>query len=146
VAADQLPAALDRTALDLARLRGGILTLDLAPADLGQLRFEMRINDAGSAVIAIQLADDSVRGLIENAAGSLRDALSREGFNLESFAVSSGMSSPERRENGQNSGFADSSARSVRAEETGDAVSSSSQARASTTQPRPGTRSLSLFA
>jgi hypothetical protein len=146
VTADQLPVALDQTAIDLARLRGGMLTLELAPADLGRLSFEMRIDDSGAAFVAIRLADDTVRALVENAAGALRDSLSREGFKLDSFTVSSGFSSPEQRENSQNQAFAETSNRRVQS--SGSVVGSgdSVQSRASNTQVRPGTSSLSLFA
>jgi flagellar hook-length control protein FliK len=146
VTADQLPVALDQTAIDLARLRGGMLTLELAPADLGRLSFEMRIDDSGAAFVAIQLADDTVRALVENAAGSLRDSLSREGFKLDSFTVSSGFSSPEQRENSQNRAFAETSNRRVQSSDSSVGSSNSVQSRASNIQVRPGTRSLSLFA
>jgi len=146
VATDQLPVALDQTAIDLARLRGGMLTLELAPADLGRLSFEMRIDDSGAAFVAIQLADDTVRALVENAAGALRDSLSREGFKLDSFTVSSGFSSPEQRENSQNRAFAETSNRRVESLDSSVVSSNSVQSRASNTQVRPGTSSLSLFA
>jgi len=144
--ADQLPVALDQTAIDLARLRGGTLTLELAPADLGRLSFEMRIDDSGSAYVAIRLADDTVRALVENAAGALRDSLSREGFKLDSFTVSSGLGSPEQRENGQNQTFAETSNRRVRSSDSSEGSRDSVESRVSNTQVRPGTSSLSLFA
>jgi flagellar hook-length control protein FliK len=144
--ADQLPVALDQTAIDLARLRGGTLTLELAPADLGRLSFEMRIDDSGSAYVAIRLADDTVRALVENAAGALRDSLSREGFKLDSFTVSSGLGSPEQRENGQNQAFAETPNRRMRASDSSEGSRDSVQSRVSNTQVRPGTSSLSLFA
>jgi flagellar hook-length control protein FliK len=146
VTADQLPVALDQTAIDLARLRGGILTLELAPADLGRLSFEMRIDDSGAAYVAIRLADDTVRALVENAAGALRDSLSREGFKLDSFTVSSGLGSPEQRENGQNQTFAETSNRRVRSSDSSEGSRDSVESRVSNTQVRPGTSSLSLFA
>ena len=146
VTADQLPVALDQTAIDLARLRGGMLTLELAPADLGRLSFEMRIDDSGAAFVAIRLADDTVRALVENAAGALRDSLSREGFKLDSFTVSSGFGSPEQRENSQNQTFAETSNRRVQSSGSPGGSSESVQSRASNTQVRPGTSSLSLFA
>jgi flagellar hook-length control protein FliK len=146
VTADQLPVALDQTAIDLARLRGGMLTLELAPADLGRLSFEMRIDDSGAAFVAIKLADDTVRALVENAAGALRDSLSREGFKLDSFTVSSGFSSPEQRENGQNRAFAETSNRRVQSSDSSVDSSNGVQSRVSNTQVRPGTSSLSLFA
>jgi flagellar hook-length control protein FliK len=146
VTADQLPVALDQTAIDLARLRGGMLTLELAPADLGRLSFEMRIDDSGAAFVAIKLADDTVRALVENAAGALRDSLSREGFKLDSFTVSSGFSSPEQRENSQNQTFAETSNRRVQSSDSSVDSSNGVQSRASNTQVRPGTSSLSLFA
>jgi len=146
VTADQLPVALDQTAIDLARLRGGMLTLELAPADLGRLSFEMRIDDSGAAFVAIKLADDTVRALVENAAGALRDSLSREGFKLDSFTVSSGFSSPEQRENSQNRAFAETSNRRVPSSDASVDSSNGVQSRASNTQVRPGTSSLSLFA
>jgi flagellar hook-length control protein FliK len=146
VTADQLPVALDQTAIDLARLRGGMLTLELAPADLGRLSFEMRIDDSGAAFVAIRLADDTVRALVENAAGALRDSLSREGFKLDSFTVSSGFGSPEQRENSQNQGFAETSNRRVQSSDSSVVSRDSVQSRASNTQVRPGTSSLSLFA
>ena len=146
VTADQLPVALDQTAIDLARLRGGILTLELAPADLGRLSFEMRIDESGAAYVAIRLADDTVRALVENAAGALRDSLSREGFKLDSFTVSTGLGSPEQRENGQNQTFAETSNRRVRSSDSSEGSRDSVQSRVSNTQVRPGTSSLSLFA
>jgi flagellar hook-length control protein FliK len=146
VTADQLPVVLDQTAIDLARLRGGMLTLELAPADLGRLSFEMRIDDSGAAFVAIKLADDTVRALVENAAGALRDSLSREGFKLDSFTVSSGFSSPEQRENSQNRDFAETSNRRVQSSDSSVDSSNGVQSRASNTQVRPGTSSLSLFA
>ena len=146
VTADQLPVALDQTAIDLARLRGGMLTLELAPADLGRLSFEMRIDDSGAAYVAIRLADDTVRALVENAAGALRDSLSREGFKLDSFTVSSGLGSPEQRENGQNQAFAETSNRRVRSSDSSEGSRDSVESRVSNTQVRPGTSSLSLFA
>jgi hypothetical protein len=146
VTADQLPVALDQTAIDLARLRGGMLTLELAPADLGRLSFEMRIDDSGAAFVAIRLADDTVRALVENAAGALRDSLSREGFKLDSFTVSSGFGSPEQRENSQNRGFDETSNRRVQSSDSSAGSRDSVQSRASNTQVRPGTSSLSLFA
>ena len=146
VTADRLPVLLDQTAMDLARLRGGMLTLELAPADLGRLSFEMRIDDSGAAFVAIQLADDTVRALVENAAGALRDSLSREGFKLDSFTVSSGFSSPEQRENSQNRDFAETSNRRVQSSDSSVDSSNGVQSRASNTQVRPGTSSLSLFA
>jgi len=146
VTADQLPVALDQTAIDLARLRGGMLTLELAPADLGRLSFEMRIDDSGAAFVAIRLADDTVRALVENAAGALRDSLSREGFKLDSFTVSSGFSSPEQRENSQNQAFSETSNRRVQSSGSSVGSGDSVQSRASNTQVRPGTSSLSLFA
>jgi hypothetical protein len=146
VTADQLPVALDQTAIDLARLRGGMLTLELAPADLGRLSFEMRIDDSGAAFVAIKLADDTVRALVENAAGALRDSLSREGFKLDSFTVSSGFSSPEQRESSQNRAFAETSNRRVPSSDASVDPSNGVQSRASNTQVRPGTSSLSLFA
>jgi len=146
VTADQLPVALDRTAIELARLRGGMLTLELAPADLGRLSFEMRIDDSGAAFVAIRLADDTVRALVENAAGALRDSLSREGFKLDSFTVSSGFASPEQRENSQNQTFAETSNRRVQSPGSSGGSRDGVQSRASNTQVRPGTSSLSLFA
>jgi flagellar hook-length control protein FliK len=146
VTADQLPVALDQTAIDLARLRGGMLTLELAPADLGRLSFEMRIDDSGAAFVAIRLADDTVRALVENAAGALRDSLSREGFKLDSFTVSSGFGSPEQRENSQNQAFAETSNRRVQSSGSSTSPRESVQSRVSNTQVRPGTSSLSLFA
>jgi len=146
VTADQLPVVLDRTAIDLARLRGGMLTLELAPADLGRLSFEMRIDDSGAAFVAIRLADDTVRALVENAAGALRDSLSREGFKLDSFTVSSGFGSPEQRENSQNQTFAETSNRRMQSNGASGGSRDSVQSRASNTQVRPGTSSLSLFA
>jgi len=146
VTTDQLPVALDQTAIDLARLRGGMLTLELAPADLGRLSFEMRIDDSGAAFVAIRLADDTVRALVENAAGALRDSLSREGFKLDSFTVSSGFSSPERQENSQNQTFAETSNRRAQSSDSSGGSRDSVQSRASNTQVRPGTSSLSLFA
>jgi len=146
VTADQLPVALDQTAIDLARLRGGMLTLELAPADLGRLSFEMRIDDSGAAFVAIRLADDTVRALVENAAGALRDSLSREGFKLDSFTVSSGFGSPEQRENSQNQIFAETSNRRMQSNGASGGSRDSVQSRASNTQVRPGTSSLSLFA
>jgi flagellar hook-length control protein FliK len=146
VTADQLPVALDQTAIDLARLRGGMLTLELAPADLGRLSFEMRIDDSGAAFVAIRLADDTVRALVENAAGALRDSLSREGFKLDSFTVSSGFNSPEQRENSQNQTFAETSNRRVQSSGASGGSSERVRSRASNTQVRPGTSSLSLFA
>jgi len=144
--ADQLPVALDQTAIDLARLRGGMLTLELAPADLGRLSFEMRIDDSGAAFVAIRLEDDTVRALVENAAGALRDSLSREGFKLDSFTVSSGFGSPEQRENSQNQAFAETSNRRAQPSGSPEVSSESVRSRASNTQVRPGTSSLSLFA
>jgi hypothetical protein len=146
VTADQLPDALDQTAIDLARLRGGMLTLELAPADLGRLRFEMRIDDSGAAYVAIRLADDTVRALVENAAGALRDSLSRQGFKLDSFTVSSGFGSPEQQENSQNQTFADTSDRGQRSVGAFVVPAERGQPRASNNQVRPGTSSLSLFA
>jgi flagellar hook-length control protein FliK len=146
VTADQLPVVLDQTAIDLARLRGGMLTLELAPADLGRLSFEMRIDDSGAAFVAIRLEDDTVRALVENAAGALRDSLSREGLKLDSFTVSSGFSSPERRENGQNQTFAETSNHRVQSSDSSKGSLDSAQSRVSNTQVRPGTSSLSLFA
>jgi len=146
VTADQLPVVLDQTAIDLARLRGGMLTLELAPADLGRLSFEMRIDDSGAAFVAIKLADDTVRALVENAAGALRDSLSKEGFKLDSFTVSSGFSSPEQRENSQNRDFAETSNRRMQSSDSSVDSSNGVQSRASNTQVRPGTSSLSLFA
>jgi flagellar hook-length control protein FliK len=146
VTADQLPVALDQTAIDLARLRGGMLTLELAPADLGRLSFEMRIDDSGAAFVAIKLADDTVRALVENAAGALRDSLSREGLKLDSFTVSSGFSSPEQRENSQNRAFGETSNRRVQSSDSSVDSSNGVRSRASNTQVRPGTSSLSLFA
>jgi flagellar hook-length control protein FliK len=146
VTPDQLPASLDRAAIELAKLRGGTLVLQMAPADLGRLSFEMRIDDSGMAIVAIRLADDSVRGLVENAAGALRDVLSQEGFKLDSFTVSSGFGSPERRENSQNPG---STGFSGRQEQSGESVVSTtvtSQPRNPSSQSRPGAGSLSLFA
>ena len=146
VTTDQLPVVLDQTAIDLARLRGGMLTLELAPADLGRLSFEMRIDDSGAAFVAIRLADDTVRALVENAAGALRDSLSREGFKLDSFTVSSGFGSPEQRENSQNQAFAETSNRRVQSSDSSVGSGNSVQSRVSNTQVRPGTSSLSLFA
>jgi hypothetical protein len=146
ITADQLPVALDQTAIDLARLRGGMLTLELAPADLGRLSFEMRIDDSGAAYVAIRLADDTVRALVENAAGALRDSLSREGFKLDSFTVSSGLGSPEQQENSQNRSFADTSDRGSRSADPSLVPTERVQPRASNNQVRPGASSLSLFA
>jgi flagellar hook-length control protein FliK len=146
VTADQLPVALDQTAIDLARLRGGMLTLELAPADLGRLSFEMRIDDSGAAYVAIRLADDTVRALVENAAGALRDSLSREGFKLDSFTVSSGLGSPEQQENSQNQSFADTSDRRSRSADSSVVLTEKVQPRTSNNQVRPGASSLSLFA
>jgi flagellar hook-length control protein FliK len=106
----------------------------------------MRIDDSGAAFVAIRLEDDTVRALVENAAGALRDSLSREGLKLDSFTVSSGFSSPERRENGQNQTFAETSNHRVQSSDSSKGSLDSAQSRVSNTQVRPGTSSLSLFA
>ena len=99
----------------LSQIRDGVVTHDgkgngqmsitLSPGDLGELKIQVRMED-NRLKVDVQATNSTVKDLLMNNLGSLKEALSNKNFTMEGFDVSTGGGGsnsplPEQKQNPQ---------------------------------------------
>jgi flagellar hook-length control protein FliK len=80
------PAQVVRGVVAAVNQKGGKVTLDLSPGELGKMRVELKL-DARSAVATFHVESPEARRLLEEALPQLRQALTDRGLSLERAEV-----------------------------------------------------------